>query len=149
MAKHKKNKKTIPYRSAGVVKYGSDKYAVLSVLLYPVFLTLINIKDWKNEYFLIYLLFVPFIFPTLYCFRFRVEYDLKTREIRYRNFFKFRTINLKDIKKVYRKSDGRTTFLIIKTNRKKIRINMCSCNDSRELSFFLKRHLPKIFEEQN
>lgn len=146
MAKYKNKKKTIPYKSSGVVKYGADKYAVLSVLLYPVFLTLINIKDWKNEFFLTYVLFVPFIIPTVYCFRFRLEYDLKTREIQYRNFFKFRTIYLKDIKKVYRKSDGKTTFLIIKTDRKKIRINMRSCNGSRELSFFLKRHVPKKFE---
>lgn len=147
MAKHKKNKKTIPYKSSGVVKYGSDKYAVLMVLLYPVIMHIIERKNLGTEFFVIYLIFIPFIVPVLYCFRFCVKYDIKTREIQYRNFFKFRTINLKDIKRIYRKSDGRTTFLIIKTNTKKIRINMCSCNGSREFSFFLKCHCPKVFEE--
>lgn len=147
MSKHKKNKKTIPYKSAGTVKYGSDKYAVLMVLLYPVILHLINMKSSGTEFFLIYLIFLPWLVFTVFCFRFCVKYDIKTRQIQYRNFFKLRTINMADIKKVYRKSDGRTTFLIIKTDKKKIRINMRSCDGARELSFFLKRHLPKVFEE--
>lgn len=148
MAKHKKNKKTIPYRSSGIVKYGSDKYAVMLVLLYPVILHLINGKYIGNEiFFIMYLIFFPWSAFTMFCFRFFVKYDIKTREIQYRNFFKFRTIRFNDIKRVYRKSDGRTTFLIIKTDRCKIRINMRSCNGAREFSFFLKHHLPKVFEE--
>lgn len=145
MAKHKK--KTIPYKSSGVVKYGSDKYAVLMVMLYPVIMHIIERKNLPKEFFVLYLIFIPWLLITVFCFRFRVEYDIKTRSVRYRNFFKFRTINLKDIKRVYRKSDGRTTFLIIRTDKKKISINMRSCNGARELSFFLKCHIPKVFEK--
>lgn len=149
MAKHKKNKKTIPYRSSGIVKYGSDKYAVMLILLYPLIIPLVN-KEPFNIAVAVYavcgFIYVPWLAFTVYCFRFCVKYDIKTREIQYRNFFKFRTIHLKDIKRVYRKSDGRTTFLIIQTNNHKIRINMRSCNGSREFSFFLKRHIPKVFE---
>lgn len=148
MAKHRKNKKTIPYKSSGIVKYGSDKYAVLFAMLFLVIMYLMVMKYLETKFFIVYLfILLPWDICTIYCFRFCVKYDIKTREIQYRNFFKFRTIKFIDIKKVYRKSDGRTTFLIIKTNTKKIRINMCSCNGSREFSFFLKRHCPKVFED--
>lgn len=157
MAKHKKNKnkKNIPYRSSGVVKYGSEsKYVlimvliVLLILLSPFIIQLINGEHIENEIFImICLILLPCLIITTFCFRFCVKYDIKTREIQYRNFFKFRTIHFRDIKKVYRKSDSRTTFLVIKTDRKKIGINMCACNGAREFSFFLKRHIPKAFEE--
>ncbi|MCM1507191.1 MAG: hypothetical protein NC177_08675 [Ruminococcus flavefaciens] len=152
MSKHKKkNKKTIPYKSAGTVKYGADKYAVLMVLLYPVILYLINIKKLGTEFFLIYFILLPLFLPWLvfmvFCFRFSVKYDMNNRQIQYRNFFKFRTINFGEIRKIYKKSDGRTTFLIIKTDKKKIRINMRSCNGAREFYFALKIYMPKKISE--
>lgn len=150
MSKQKKNKKTVPYRSSGIVKYGSDKYAVMLILLYPLIIPLVN-KETFNIAVAVYavcgFIYIPWLVFTVFCFRFCVKYDIKTREIQYRNFFKFRTIKFIDIKKVYRKSDGRTTFLIIQTYKRKIRINMRSCNGAREFSFFLKRHLPKVFED--
>lgn len=150
MSKHKKNKRTVPYRSSGTVKYGSDKYAVMLILLYPLIIPLVN-KEPFNIAVAVYavcgFIYIPWLVFTIFCFRFCVKYDIKNREIQYRNFFKFRTVKFNEIKRIYRKSDGRTTFLIIKTDRRKIRINMRSCNETREFSFFLKHHLPKKFEE--
>lgn len=148
MAKH--NKKTVPYRSSGTVKYGSDKYAVMLILLYPLIIPLVNKEPFNivvEVYAVCAFIYIPVLISVIFCFRFCVKYDVKTREIQYRKFFKFRTIKFTDIKKIYRKSDGRTTFLILQTYKRRIRINMRSCNGSREFSFFLKRHLPKIFEE--
>lgn len=146
MSKKKKSKKkSIQYKSSGTVKYGSDKMAVAAVCLFPVFCSIIV----KNAMFILYSvpIFFPWIIFTLFVFRFCVKYDIIERKIYYRYFFKFRSADFFDIQRIYKKSDGRTTFLIIKTNRRKIGINMRSCEGVRELEFFLRRHMIKKFKE--
>lgn len=151
MSKHKKKKKKNNiYRSSGTVKYGSDKYVTILIFCMPLILALINKTSFNiavEVYAIGAFIYIPVLISVIFCFRFCIKYDIKTREIQYRNFFKFRKIKFSDIRRIYRKSDGRTTFLIIKTDIKKIKINMHSCDGARELSFFLKRHLPKKFEE--
>ncbi len=144
MSKNKKHKrKSVLYNSSGIVKYGSDKYVILIIVIY---LSVVLSKAMKYER-IIGIFIIPLLIPVLFMFRFCVKYDLRQRKIYLRYFFSFREINFSDIKKIYKKSDGVTTFLIIKTNKNKIHINMRSCKSAREFYFFLKRHIPKKINE--
>lgn len=81
--------------------------------------------------------------PTLYCFRFRIEFKDTERELRYRYFFRFRTVKLSAITEVYRKYDGKVTYLHICAPHLHLRVNTVCCSNVRELTQFLMTHIPK------
>ena len=148
--KSKKGKKKLIYKSKGIVKYGSDKYVFVALFLYTLFPYFLIPKLDHNDILMLCMIFpstsLLALIGTVFMFRFCVKYDISERKIEYRFMFeKFKTIYFSDIKKIYKKSDQYTTFLVIQTDKQKIKVNLCSCNGSAELQLFLKRHLPKLF----
>ncbi|MBE6856514.1 MAG: hypothetical protein E7500_03685 [Ruminococcus sp.] len=148
--KSKKEKNKIIYKSKGIVKYGSDKYVFVAIFLYTLLPFFMIPKFDHNEIPEICILFsiisLPALVANLFMFGFCVKYDISERKLEYRFMFeKFKTIHFTDIRKIYKKSDPYTTFLVIQTDKRKLKINLSSCNGSAELKLFLKRHLPKLF----
>lgn len=80
---------------------------------------------------------------TLYCFRFRIEFKDTGRELRCRYFFRWRTVKLSEITEVYRKFDGKVTYLHIRAPHLHLRVNTVACDNARELTQFLMTHIPK------
>lgn len=148
--KAKKCKKKTIYKSKGIVKYGSDKYVFAAIFIYTLFPYFMISKLDHNEIPKICMLFsiisISVLIPKIYFFGFCLKYDISERKIEYRFMFeKFKAIYFTDIKKIYKKSDPYTTFLVIQTDKRKLKVNLRSCNGSAELQLFLKRHLPKLF----
>ena len=145
-----KDKKKPIYKSKGIVKYGSDKYVFVVIFLYTLFPFFMISEFYHNEIPEICILFsvisLSALLTCLYFFGFCVKYDISEGKIEYRFMFeKFKTIHFTDIRRIYKKSDPYTTLLVIQTDKRKLKINLCSCNGSAELKLFLKRHLPKLF----
>ncbi len=148
MGKHKHKKHNCTPCLRGVVKYGEDKFVLLIVLILVTLPFVIAL--FQGAYtgalagFCICIL--PMSIFMFFTFRFFVKYDVGERKIEYRFFFRFRTIDFNDIERIYKKSDTKTVFLIIKAKGHKVGINMRSCKGARELQFLLKSRLPKKCE---
>lgn len=145
MGKHRHKKHNYTPCLRGIIKYGEDKFIFLITLIIspvPFIIALL-----QNEYLESAVCFCIFVLPmlifTLFTFNFCVKYDAKERKIEYRRFFRFRTIDFNDIERIYKKSDTKTVFLIIKAKGHKLGINMRSCKGVNELQFLLKSNLPE------
>lgn len=148
MGKHRRKKHNYTPCLRGIIRYGGDKFVILIVLIYATIPSIIAL--FQGEYLGFAFCFCIFVLPmsifTLFTFNFCVKYDAKERKIEYRRFFRFRTIDFNDIKRIYKKSDTKTVFLIIKAKGHKLGINMRSCKGAEELQFLLKSYLPKKCE---
>ncbi len=71
MSKHKKNKRTIPYRNSGIVKYGSDKYVLMLILFYPIIITIISKESFHimvTIYLVCSFIYIPYIIIIIFLF---------------------------------------------------------------------------------
>ncbi|MDE6520788.1 MAG: hypothetical protein K2K91_10105 [Ruminococcus sp.] len=148
MGKHRHRKHNYTPCLRGVVKYGEDKFVVLIVLIFVTIPFIMALFQGEYMGFLVSfcICVLPMSIFTLFNFRFCVKYDARERKIEYRRFFRFRIIDFNDIERIYKKSDTKTVFLIIKAKGHKVGINMRSCKGAGELQFLLKSRLPKKCE---
>ena len=148
MGKHKHRKHNYTPCLRGVIRYGSDKFVIIAALIFVTIPSIMLLFQGEYTGFIFFtcICILPMSIFTLFFFRFCVKYDAKERKIEYRRFFKFRTVDFDDIERIYKKSDTKTIFLIIKAKGHKLGINMRSCTGTRELQFLLKSRLPKKCE---
>lgn len=148
MGKHRRKKHNYTPCLRGIIRYGEDKFVILIVLIFvtvPFIMALFQ-GEYTGALAGLCICILPMSILMLFNFRFCVKYDARERKIEYRRFFRFRTIDFNDIERIYKKSDTKTVFLIIKAKGHKVGINMRSCKGAGELQFLLKNRLPKKFE---
>jgi len=131
------------------VRYGGDKYVILAVFLYTLVPFFIGIKcgEFETAFLPLLIFSLPALTGTLFVFRFCVKIDLSKRELQYRYFFEdFKAVKFSEIEKIYIKPDPKTAYLIIVTQKRKIKINLRSCENAGILKMILKYHMPKKFK---